>query len=278
MSAVPSVKLNNGVEIPQLGFGVFQVPPTETVQAVTVALRAGYRHIDTAQMYRNEAQVGRAIAESGIDPAEVFVTSKLSNARHGYDDALAGFDETLAALGTETIDLYLIHWPLPTVMDFVPTWRALERVYAEGRARAIGVSNFQPAHLRRLAGETEVTPALNQIELHPYLTQPELRDVDAGLGIATEAWSPIAQGAVLADPMITSIARGRGRTPAQVVLRWHIQVGNVVIPKSVTPTRVAENIDLFDFELFPEEMARITGLNRNHRTGPDPDVFDYVPR
>jgi 2,5-diketo-D-gluconate reductase A len=278
MNAVPSVKLNNGVEIPQLGFGVFQVAPAETMQAVKVALGAGYRHIDTAQMYRNEAQVGRAVAESGIDPAEVFITSKLSNARHGYDDALRGFDESLAALGSETIDLYLIHWPLPTVMDFVPTWRALERVYAEGRARAIGVSNFQPDHLRRLADETEVIPALNQVELHPYLTQPELRDVDAGLGIATEAWSPIAQGAVLADPTVTGIARAYGRTPAQIVLRWHVQLGNVVIPKSVTPTRVAENFDVFGFELSAEEMARISGLNRNHRTGPDPDVFDYVPR
>jgi 2,5-diketo-D-gluconate reductase A len=277
MSAVPNVKLNNGVEIPQLGFGVFQVPPEDTAEAVTVALRAGYRHIDTAQMYRNEKGVGQAIAASGIDPAELFVTSKLSNARHGFDDALTAFDATLAALGTPTIDLFLIHWPLPTVTDYVPTWRALERIYAEGRARAVGVSNFQPEHLRRLDAETEVTPVLNQIELHPYLTQPGLRGVDAELGIATEAWSPIAQGAVLDDPAIVEIAKAHGKTAAQVVLRWHIQLGNVVIPKSVTPARVAENIDLFDFALPTEEMARISGLNRNERTGPDPDVFDYVP-
>jgi 2,5-diketo-D-gluconate reductase A len=254
MSAVPTIKLNNGVEIPQLGFGVFQVPPADTAEAVTVALRAGYRHIDTAEMYGNEKEVGEAIARSGIDPAEVFVTSKLSNAHHDFDDALAAFDGTLAALGRPVIDLFLIHWPLPTVTDFVPAWRALERVYAEGRARAIGVSNFQPEHLRRLAAETEVTPALNQIELHPY------------------------QGAVLDDPAIAEIAAAHDRTTAQVVLRWHIQLGNVVIPKSVNPARVAENFDLFGFELSTEEMARISGLNRNERTGPDPDVFDWVPR
>jgi 2,5-diketo-D-gluconate reductase A len=277
MSAVPNVKLNNGVEIPQLGFGVFQIPPKDTAEAVAEALRAGYRHIDTAQMYGNEKEVGQAVAQSGIDPAEVFVTSKLSNAKHDFDDALAAFDGTLAALGTETIDLFLIHWPLPTVIDFVPTWRALERVYAEGRARAIGVSNFQEAHLRRLAAETEVIPALNQIELHPYLSQPGLRAVDAELGIATEAWSPIAQGAVLADPVITRIAGAHGRTAAQVVLRWHIQLGNVVIPKSVTPARVAENFDLFGFELSAADMDQIAGLNQDKRTGPDPDVFAYVP-
>jgi 2,5-diketo-D-gluconate reductase A len=278
MSAVPTIKLNNGVEIPQLGFGVFQVPPADTAEAVTVALRAGYRHIDTAEMYGNEKEVGEAIARSGVDPAEVFVTSKLSNAYHDFDDALTAFDGTLAALGRPVIDLFLIHWPLPTVTDFVPAWRALERVHAEGRARAIGVSNFQPEHLRRLAAETEVTPALNQIELHPYLTQMTVRHADAELGIATEAWSPIAQGAVLDDPAIAEIAAAHDRTTAQVVLRWHIQLGNVVIPKSVTPARVAENFDLFGFELSTEEMARISGLNRNHRTGPDPDVFDWVPR
>ncbi len=277
MSAVPTIKLNNGVEIPQLGFGVFQVPPEDTAEAVTEALRAGYRHIDTAEMYGNEKGVGEAIARSGIDPAEVFVTSKLSNAKHGFDDALAAFDGTLAALGRPVIDLFLIHWPLPTVTDFVPTWRALERIYAEGRARAIGVSNFQPEHLRRLAAETEVTPALNQIELHPYLTQVTLRSVDTELGIATEAWSPIAQGAVLDDPAVVEIAKTHERTAAQVVLRWHIQLGNVVIPKSVTPARVAENFDLFGFELSTEEVARISGLNQNHRTGADPDVFDWVP-
>jgi 2,5-diketo-D-gluconate reductase A len=277
VTAVPNVKLNNGVEIPQLGFGVFQISPQETVQAVTAALQGGYRHIDTAEMYGNEKAVGRAIAESGIDPAEIFVTSKLSNAKHGFDAALAAFDGTIAALGTGSVDLFLIHWPLPTISDFVETWRAMERIYADGRARAIGVSNFQASHLRRLSERTEITPALNQIELHPYLTQDSLSAVDAELGIATEAWSPIAQGAVLADPVIASIAQAHGRAPAQIVLRWHIQLGNVVIPKSVTPTRMAENFDLFGFGLSAEEMTMISGLNRDQRTGPDPDVFDYVP-
>jgi 2,5-diketo-D-gluconate reductase A len=277
VTAVPNVKLNNGVEIPQLGFGVFQVAPKDTAAAVTVALRAGYRHLDTAEMYGNEKAVGRGIAESGIDPAEIFVTSKLSNAKHGFDDALAAFDGTLAALGTDVIDLFLIHWPLPMTGDYVETWRALERIYADGRARAIGVSNFQAGHLRRLAAETEIRPALNQIELHPYLTQEGLRAVDDELAIATEAWSPIAQGAVLTDPVITALAPSYGRTPAQIVLRWHIQLGNVVIPKSETPARVVENFDLFGFELSEADLAKVSELNRDQRTGPDPDVFDYIP-
>jgi 2,5-diketo-D-gluconate reductase A len=277
VTSVPIVKLNNGVEIPQLGFGVFQVPPKDTAAAVAVALRAGYRHIDTAQMYGNEKEVGKAIAQSDIDPAEVFVTSKLSNAKHGFDDALSAFDGTLRALGRQTIDLFLIHWPLPTLGDYVETWRAMERIYADGRARAIGVSNFQADHLRRLDAETQITPAVNQIELHPYLTQQSLRAVDDDLAIATEAWSPIVQGAVLRDPVITALARSHDRTPAQIVLRWHIQLGNIVIPKSVTPARVTENFDLFGFVLPEQDMAKVSGLNADRRSGPDPDVFDYIP-
>ncbi len=274
MDAVPTVRLNNGVEIPQLGFGVFQVPPKETVESVTTALRVGYRHIDTAEMYGNEKQVGEAIARSGLDRSEVFVTSKLNNGAHAFDAALAAFDGTLKALGSDIIDLFLIHWPLPTVSDFLETWQAMERIYRDGRARAIGVSNFQADHLRRLEIESEVTPAVNQIELHPYLTQERLRAFNNGNAIATEAWSPIAQGAVLRDPVITELAASYERTPAQIVLRWHIQLGNIVFPKSVTPERIAENFDLFGFELAAQDMGRISALNKDERTGPDPDTFD----
>ena len=277
MDAVPTVRLNNGVEIPQLGFGVFQVPPEDTVEAVTTALRAGYRHIDTAEMYGNEKQVGEAIARSGLDRSEVFVTSKLNNGAHAFDAALTAFDGTLEALGSDIIDLFLIHWPLPTVSDFQETWKAMERIYRDGRARAIGVSNFQADHLRRLEIESEVTPAVNQIELHPYLTQERLRAFNNGTAIATEAWSPIAQGAVLKDPVITELAARYERTPAQIVLRWHIQLGNIVFPKSVTPERIAENFDLFGFELAAQDMGRISALNKDERTGPDPDTFDRVP-
>jgi 2,5-diketo-D-gluconate reductase A len=277
MNAVPNITLNNGVEIPQLGFGVFQIDPAETAAAVTEALKIGYRHIDTAQMYGNEKQVGQAIAESDLDPSEIFVTSKLNNNRQGYDDALVAFDETMSKLGLETIDLFLIHWPLPTVRNFVDTWKAFEKIYADGRARSIGVSNFQANHLRRLHEETTVPPAVNQIEVHPYLTQEPLRAFNAEHGIATEAWSPIAQGKVLDDPTITAIAREHGKTPAQVVLRWHVQHGSIVFPKSVNPARMQENFDIFDFELPDGDMGSISSLNRDERTGPDPDVFDYVP-
>jgi 2,5-diketo-D-gluconate reductase A len=277
VTSVPNVALNNGVEIPQLGFGVFQIKPEDTVEAVAEALRIGYRHIDTAQMYRNERQVGQAIAQSGLDPAEIFVTSKLNNNRQSFDDALAAFDQTMADLGLERLDLFLIHWPLPTVRDYVETWRALERVYSEGRARSIGLSNFQPHHIRKLHAESEVPPAVNQIELHPYLTQDELRAFDAEHGIATEAWSPIAQGLVLNDPVILRLAETHGRTPAQVVLRWHLQLGNIVFPKSVDPQRMRENFDVFGFELSETDLGMISALNRDERTGPDPDVFDYVP-
>ena len=278
MSAVPSITLNNGVQIPQLGFGVFQIEPEETKAATLTALEVGYRHIDTAEMYQNEKEVGQAVAESGIDRAELFVTSKLNNGFHAHDAALAGFDGTMEALALDYLDLFLIHWPLPTLSDFVETWHAMEEIYATGRVKAIGVSNFQVHHLHRLISETTIVPAVNQIEIHPYFVQTELRAVDTELGIATEAWSPIAQGAVLDDPVITRIAESAGKTPAQVTLRWHIQRGDIVFPKSVTRSRVEENFDLFDFELDATDMASITALNKaDGRTGPDPDVMDYVP-
>jgi 2,5-diketo-D-gluconate reductase A len=277
MNAVPWVTLNNGTKIPQLGFGVFQIDPAETEEATLTALRTGYRHIDTAEMYGNEKGVGAAVRASGIDRSEIFVTSKLNNNRHGRDAALRAFDATLEALGFEYLDLFLIHWPLPTVGDYVETWKAMEAIYNSGRCRAIGVSNFQIEHLRRLDAETAIVPAVNQIEVHPYLSQAELRAYDARHGIATEAWSPLAQGEVLGDPVIGAIAARVGRTPAQVVLRWHIQRGDIVFPKSVTPERVRENFDIFDFVLSDDDIEAISGLNRDQRTGPDPDVFDYVP-
>ncbi|HTZ45050.1 MAG TPA: aldo/keto reductase [Jatrophihabitans sp.] len=277
MSLVPNVRLNNGVEIPQLGFGVFQIKPEDTVEAVSTALDLGYRHIDTAQMYGNEKQVGEAIAASGIDRSDLFVTTKLNNGNHATEAALRSLDQSLADLGLDQVDLFLIHWPLPTVSDYVETWRALERAYADGKARSIGLSNFQPHHIRKLHAETEVRPAVNQIELHPYLTQDELRAFDAEHQIATEAWSPIAQGAVLDDPTIGSVATAHGKTPAQAVLRWHLQLGNIVFPKSVTPARMRENFEIFDFELTDAELGLISALNRNERTGPDPETFDYIP-
>jgi 2,5-diketo-D-gluconate reductase A len=277
MATSPTVTLNNGVEIPQLGFGVFKVKPTETVSAVTTALRVGYRHIDTAEMYGNEKEVGLAITASGLDRDDVFVTSKLNNNHHPYSDALAAFDRTLSDLGLEYVDLFLIHWPLPAVGDFVETWRALESVYRGDRARAIGVSNFHADHLRRLLDETELVPAVNQIEAHPYLTQEPLRAFNASHGIKTEAWSPLARGRVLDDPTIKDVVDRTGRTAAQVVLRWHIQLGNIVFPNSVRLDRIEENFNIFDFELSGEDMAAISKLDRGERTGPDPDTFNYVP-
>ncbi len=277
--AVPDLTLNDGHTIPQLGFGVFQIPPAETAAATALALQVGYRHIDTAEMYGNEREVGEAVARFGLDRSEVFVTSKLNNGFHQPDAARRAFDGTLKALGSDYVDLFLIHWPLPTLYggDFVSTWRTLVEFQRDGRARSIGVSNFQPHHLDRLRDETDVVPSVNQIEVHPYLAQEEVRRYDTFHGIATEAWSPIAQGLVLDDPVIGSVAAAVGRTPAQVVLRWHIQRGDIVFPKSVTPARVRENFELFDFELDDAAMVAITGLNRDERTGPDPDVFDYVP-
>lgn len=274
--AVPTVELNNGVSIPQLGFGVFQVKPEQTAETVTAALDAGYRHIDTAEMYGNEKQVGDAIAAYDIDPAEVFVTSKLNNGFHAYDDALRAFEQSRADLQREQIDLFLIHWPLPEV-GFDDAWRALEKIYADGGARAIGVSNFQPHHLRRLHEQFTVPPAVNQIEVHPYLTQTELLAFNAEHQIATEAWSPIAQGLVLTDPVIVEIAERYQRTPAQVVLRWHIQLGSIVFPKSTSPARMAENFAIFDFELDQTDLALISALNRDERTGPNPDEFNWIP-
>ena len=277
MAGVPNLQLNNGVEIPQLGFGVFLVKPEETVKAVLTALEIGYRHIDTAEMYHNEKEVGEAIKQSGLDRSEVFVTSKLNNNHIGFDAALVAFDETLAALGLEQLDLFLIHWPLATVRDFVETWKAFERIYANGGARAIGVSNFQVAHLKRLFQETEIVPAANQIEAHPYLTQEELLAFDAEHRIATEAWSPLGRGAVLEDPVILEIGAAKDKTAAQVVLRWHIQRQSIIFPKSVTPARVRENFQIFDFELSADEMAQISALNRDQRVGPDPDTFAMIP-
>jgi 2,5-diketo-D-gluconate reductase A len=278
MTDVPNLTLNNGVQIPQLGFGVFQIDPEQTKEATLLAFRTGYRHIDTAEMYGNERQVGEALRESGLDRGEVFITSKLNNGYHEHDAALRAFDTSLETMELDYLDLFLIHWPLPKVGDFVETWRAMEEMYRSGRVKAIGVSNFQAHHLRRLHEETDVVPAVNQIEVHPYLTQDELRAFDSEHGIATEAWSPIAQGLVLDDAVIERIAKEHNRTPAQVTLRWHIQRGDIVFPKSVTPSRVAENFRIFDFELSEVEMADITDLDRDQRTGPDPDRFNYVPR
>jgi 2,5-diketo-D-gluconate reductase A len=278
VATVPTIRLNNGVEIPQLGFGVYQVPPEDTAEVVSTALEIGYRHIDTAEMYGNEKGVGEAVARSGIDRGEVFVTSKLNNGFHRRDDALRAFDQSLADLGVEYLDLFLIHWPLPGIdVDFVETWKAMEEIYASGRCRSIGVSNFQAHHLRRLFSETEVRPAVNQIEVHPYLTQEELRAFDADHEIVTEAWSPIAQGKVLGDPVVQRVAERYGRTPAQVVLRWHVQRGDVVFPKSVSRERMQQNFELFDFELGTDDMATLTSLDRGERTGPDPDTFNYIP-
>jgi len=277
MTAVPTITLNDGVEIPQLGFGVFQVPPEDTKKATLEALEVGYRHIDTAEMYGNEKGVGEAVAESGIPRDQIFVTSKLNNTFHAREAALGAFDQTLETLGFETLDLFLIHWPLPAVGDYVETWKAMEEMKASGRVRSIGVSNFQPAHLQRLFDETETVPSVNQIEVHPYLTNEVARAFNTEHGIFTEAWSPIAQGAVLTDPVITAIADRVSRTPAQVTLRWHIQRGDIVFPKSVTRSRVEENFALFDFELTDADLAAISGLNRDERTGPDPDTFNWVP-
>lgn len=275
MTSVPVIELNNGVRMPQLGYGVFQVPDDETAAAVKAALEAGYRSIDTATVYGNEKGVGQALAESGIARDELFVTTKLWNSAQGYDATLKAFDESMKRLGLEQLDLYLIHWPTPARDKYLDTWKAFEKLHADGRVRAIGVSNFQPAHLTRLLDAADVAPAVNQIELHPYLQQQEVREFDAKHGIATEAWSPLAKGgSLLGDPIIADLAVKHGRTPAQIVLRWHLELGNVVIPKSVTPSRIEENFDLFGFTLSEEEVESLTPLNRGERTGPDPDTFN----
>ena len=277
MTAVPTVTLNNGTTIPQLGFGTFQVTPETTKAATLAALEAGYRHIDTAEMYGNEKEVGEAVAESGLNRSEIYVTSKLNNGFHDRADALAAFDRTLDALGFDYLDLFLIHWPLPAVGNFVETWKAMEEMQRSGRVRTIGVSNFQREHLQRLFDETDTVPAVNQIEVHPYLTQDSLRAFNTEHGIATEAWSPLAQGAVLSDPVILAIAERLDKTAAQITLRWHLQRGDIVFPKSVTRSRVDENFALFDFVLTETDIAAITALNRDERTGPNPDEFNYIP-
>lgn len=281
MAAVPDISLNNGQTIPQLGFGVFQIDPDETAKAVEQALTVGYRHIDTAEMYQNEAGVGEGLRASGLDRGEVFITSKLNNGYHAPDDAKRAFDATLAALGTDYVDLFLIHWPLPGVYDgdFVSTWQTLEGFYREGRARSIGVSNFQVHHLRRLAAECTVVPAVNQIEVHPYITNEEVRAYCREQRIEVEAWSPIAQGGVLDDPTIRSIADRVGKSAAQVTLRWHLQRGDIIFPKSTTPSRIKENFELFDFELPDADMSAISALDKGEdgRTGPNPDQFNYIP-
>jgi len=278
---VPTITLNDQTTIPQLGFGVFQVPPDETAATVASALEAGYRHLDTAQMYQNEQGVGEAIATSGIARDELYVTTKLNNGFHRPDDARRAFDESLAKLGLDRVDLFLIHWPLPTRYDgdFVSTWQTLVEFQKDGRATSIGVSNFQAAHLDRIIEETGVVPAVNQIEAHPFFGNEEVRAASAGHGIAVEAWSPIAQGKVNDDATIQAIASRLGRTPAQVALRWHVQRGDIVFPKSMRAERMAENFAIFDFELSPEDMAAVTGLGRGEegRLGPNPDVFDYIP-
>ncbi|OBI64990.1 aldo/keto reductase [Mycobacterium sp. E796] len=281
MSNVPTIELNDGVRIPQLGFGVFQIKPDETAAAVKRALDIGYRHIDTAEMYGNEREVGQGIRDAGLDRAEVFVTSKLNNGFHKPDDARRAFDKTLEALDSDYVDLFLIHWPLPTLYggDFVSTWKVLEEFAKDGRARSIGVSNFQVEHLERLAAETDTVPSVNQIEVHPYFTNEKVRSYGRDHGIATEAWSPIAQGKVLGDPVINRIADARGKSPAQVVLRWHVQRGDIIFPKSVTPERIRENFELFDFELDGSDMDAISALDKGEpgRRGPNPDTFDYIP-
>ena len=279
--SVPTITLNDGNRIPQLGFGLYQVPPEETAAAVQSALEVGYRHIDTAQMYGNEKGVGQGIRRAGLDRAQVFVTSKLNNGFHRPDDARRAFDATLAELGTDYVDLFLIHWPLPTRYDgdFVSTWKTLEGFKADGRARSIGVSNFAIHHLEELARETAVTPAVNQIEVHPYFTNDAVRGYGTEHNIVTEGWSPIARGKVLGDPVVSRIARATGAHPAQVVLRWHIERGDVVFPKSVHPERIRENFEIFDFEINDEEIEALTALDKGEagRMGPNPDVFAYIP-
>ena len=278
MASVPTIRLNNGVEIPQLGFGVFQVPPEQCVEAVTAALEVGYRHIDTAEMYGNEKEVGEAVRRSGLDRSEVFVTSKLNNNKHARDDALKAFDQTMDDLGLEYLDLFLVHWPLPDIeVDYVETWQAREEISRSGRCRAIGVSNFHEHHLQRLFDATEIVPAVNQIEVSPYLTQDPLRAFNQEHGIAVEAWSPIARGKVDDDPAIQQVAESVGRTPAQVTLRWHVQRGDIVFPKSIKRERMEENFAIFDFELDESAIAALTALDRGERTGPNPDEFNWIP-
>ena len=270
---VPTVVLHDGIEMPQLGFGVFQVPPEDTQGVVELALEAGYRHIDTAAAYRNERAVGAAIAASGLPREDIFVTTKLWNSEQGHDSTLVAFEASLGRLGLDHVDLYLIHWPVPVEDRFLDTWCAFERILEEECARTIGVSNFRVEDLERLEVETDTRPTVNQVELHPRFQQAALRTWHAEHGIATEAWSPLAQGELLDEDEIVAIAESHGKTPAQAILRWHLEIGNVVIPKSVTPERIRENLELFDFELSEEELETFRGLNSDRRIGPNPETF-----
>ena len=274
----PSVPLNDGKSIPAVGFGVFKIPAEDAQQAVSTALQAGYRHIDTAAVYGNERETGRAIAESGVPRDELYVVTKLWNADQGYDSTLAAFDASMTRLSLDYLDLYLVHWPVPTLNKFVDTFKAFTYLREQGRIRSIGVSNFEPEHLDALVNATGVVPAVNQVELHPRLPQTELREVHARLGIVTEAWGPLGQGSLLTDPTVTAVAERSGRTPAQVLIRWHIQLGNIVIPKSVNPQRIASNFDVFDFGLSNNDMASISSLDDGNRLGPNPRTFDFTGR
>jgi 2,5-diketo-D-gluconate reductase A len=273
VSIVPNLPLNDGREIPQVGFGVFQVPPEQTVEAVLQALKTGYRSIDTAAMYGNESEVADAIARSELDRSEVFVTTKLWNSDQGRDRAMRAFEQSLSRLGFDYVDLYLIHWPAPSQGLYIETWDAFTELQRDGRARSIGVSNFTIEHLRRIIEGSGVVPAVNQVELHPRHQQAELGRFHSGRGIVTEAWSPLARGRVLDERVIEEIAARHGRTPAQVILRWHVQLGNVVIPRSVNPSRIAENFAIFDFSLNDEEMEAVSALDESARVGPDPRTF-----
>ncbi|MXG89720.1 aldo/keto reductase [Nocardioides flavescens] len=279
--SVPTITLNNQTQIPQLGFGTYQVPPEQTAEVVSQAIQVGYRHIDTAEMYQNEQEVGEALKATDVPRDELYITSKLNNGYHRPDDAKRAFDETMSKLGLEQIDLFLIHWPLPTLYDgdYVSTWKTLVEFVQDGRARSVGVSNFQPAHLDRIVAETGVVPVVNQIEAHPYFLNDEARAATHRHGAVVEAWSPIAQGNVLDDATIGEIAKAHDKTPSQVTLRWHVQRGDIVFPKSMRRERMEENFAIFDFELSEDEMSKISGLDKGEegRTGPNPDTFDYVP-
>jgi 2,5-diketo-D-gluconate reductase A len=272
----PTIVLNDGNAIPTVGLGVWQTPPEETQRAVEAALSTGYRHIDTAAVYGNETEVGHAIKASGVPREEVFLVTKLWNADQGYDKGLKAFEVSAERLGVDYVDLYLIHWPVPAANLFVDSFKALAHLREQGRVRSIGVSNFAPEHLRTLIADTGIVPAVNQIELHPRLPQQELRQVHVELGIATEAWSPLGQGGLLSDPVVTTVADTHGKTPAQVLIRWHIQLGNIVIPKSVNPDRIASNFDVFDFELSEQDIASIATLDDGARLGPDPRTFNFT--
>lgn len=274
MVFAPLVEMNDGRSIPVIGFGVWQVPDDVVVDATLKALEVGYRHIDTAYLYLNERGVGEALRRSGLDRDDIFVTTKVWNTDHGYDETLRAFDTSTGLLGIDEVDLYLIHWPTPARDIYLDSWRALIRLREEGRARSIGVSNFHEAHLRKIIDETGVIPAINQIELHPWLPQAQMRDIDARLGIKTEAWSPLGSGRLIDDPVIGEVAAKHGKSPAQVMVRWSLQLGNIVLPKSVTPERIEQNIDVFDFELDDADMAAIASLESGRRTGPNPDEFN----